>query len=237
MSGSFDGTSALVADFPVQSIPYPFTLTAWMKTTGNPTASFLFGITDAGANGINNYFAIRQTGTFITATQNSGGTIQSATSTTFVNTGTAWFFVAAVFRSDADREIYVNGVSEAQNTTAQVANPALSRIAVGANQTLIQLEPYTGLVADPNLFSWGLSPDEVADLAAGSPPDQGRSFRWKLETGFQLNSDRGMSLTPGAGIPTIDPDQPYILDPSPLPLRIPPVLQGGFWYPYHRRRA
>ena len=108
----FNGTNQYIERVNNLTTAYPFTMSAWVKSS---TTAGVHGIMSfARSTATNIMYNIEHTGTTIRS--NAQNTVaRYANATTALNT-TQWFLVTAVYSTATSRTIYVNGVSEGTNT-------------------------------------------------------------------------------------------------------------------------
>ena len=131
-SQSFDGTNDYIDDdiatFPIST--YPFTLTCWcsIDTEGN---NGLVWIGDKDATNIQYQIrTISDSGLKFRVSARDGSSPANGDSTNTFSLDT-WYYVTGVFRSATDRELFVNGVSEATNTSTITPTASFDRISIG----------------------------------------------------------------------------------------------------------
>lgn len=142
----------------------PFTVSAWCRVTTLATNQFIASIGEGGS--VNNYHGIRfSSGNKAEAfSRDTGNGI--ATGTTTITTGVS-YHVCGVFASTTSRSIYLNGTSEATNTTTiSITSADTTAIASRPNGGL----PWNGVIWDVAFWDVALSTPEVAALAKGFSP-------------------------------------------------------------------
>lgn len=141
----------------------PFTISLWVKTisTENDGLAYL-GNGAAGSE----YYVLRMTnGKALVNARNT--TEVTGTGVTTINND-SWHHLAAVYASDTDRRLYVDGVLDGSSTT--LVNPVtLTRFGIGAltrNTPYNPADLFTGLIDDVQLYSGALSTGDIAFLRA-----------------------------------------------------------------------
>lgn len=115
----FNGTNQYIQRATNLVTAYPFTMSTWMKSD---TTTWLHGVMSfARSTSTNRMRNIEHNGT--TIRQNAQNTTATYTNAATTLNTSAWFLVTAVFNSNTDRIIYVNGVLDGTNT----ANERYSR--------------------------------------------------------------------------------------------------------------
>jgi hypothetical protein len=80
----------------------------------------------------------------------------------------AWHLVTVVQRSKTDRELYVDGLSEATDTN-NAGTLTFDTASIGFLRTDWVADPFLGSIDDVRIYDYALSPAEISALAA-SPP-------------------------------------------------------------------
>ena len=89
-----------------------------------------------------------------------------AVSTTVLTTG-VWYHVAAVFTSDSSRTIYINGVAENTNTTAQSAMSGLNYTSMGYLAWTTNIQFLSGSIDEVAIFNTNLTAAQVLEIYNG----------------------------------------------------------------------
>jgi len=135
-------------------ITYPFTVSAWIKTTSTGTSTFASLTTSSNS-------------TLWTVGIKAGKARLIARNTTIYETlGTlniadnAWHHIVAVFESPALRRLYVDGTLDGTDTNS-VAIGAITRFAVGRVDRPTPVEPFPGSLDDIRLHRGALTPEQI----------------------------------------------------------------------------
>lgn len=145
---------------------FPFTVTGWINSRSDTANQFPIvfcrSTSDEGQFSIR--FAGNVAGDTITCRQegDAGGAVGESSFTGYV--ANQWYAVAAVFRSNNYRLIYVNGVAGTENTTS-VTTPSVDRFAIGRFDRLNPAVPLDGLIDDVMIYSRELLQAEIRLLA------------------------------------------------------------------------
>lgn len=161
----------------VDSVPitvYPYTLSAWVKTTSVSVAIVWVGTSSAPDNWIT--LSINSSG-FATA-QSRNTTTRFATSTTKINDG-LWHHVAGVYSGPNSRKIFIDGVEENENT--ENSTPTFNRLTVGRLDDSSPGNHMDGTISDVRVYDTDLSDADVALLSGGNEPSTATVFQWKLD--------------------------------------------------------
>lgn len=167
MARLFDGsddylTKAAAIFSGVSASEYYITLAAWVRPD-NRHNGVIMGADDGSTN--NERFSIWTRSGYISL-RYLGSYIETG-STVYSNSNTTWFHVAGVFEYD-NRVLYVNGASEATNTTnTSLDMSGADNFYIGRDRTGKYWE---GAIAEAAAYSVSLSASEVASLAAGVSP-------------------------------------------------------------------
>ena len=167
MARLFDGsddylTKAAAIFSGVSASDYNITLAAWVRPD-NRHNGVIMGADDGSTNNErfsiwtrSGYFDLRYLGSYI----ETGSTVYS-------NSNTTWFHIAGVFEYD-NRILYVNGASEATNTTnTSLDMSGADNFYIGRDRTG---KYFDGAIAEAAAYSVSLSASEIASLAAGVSP-------------------------------------------------------------------
>ena len=141
---------------------YNITIAAWVRPEDRHVG-VIIGADDGSTNderfniwSNTGYFALRYRGSYI-----------STGSTFYSNSNTTWFHIAGVFEYD-NRILYVNGASEATNTTnISMDMSGADTFYIGRDRTG---KYFDGAIAEAAAYSVALSASEIASLAAGVSP-------------------------------------------------------------------
>ena len=149
---------------------YPMTLAAFCKfnDTGTNRSILAFGRT---VTPFHRQVIFRTNGNRFSA-QSVGASSQQANSNIH-STTTAIQHVCGVFASETSREIFVDGASEATQTTSTTLND-LDQPAVGARNVGSFGLFWDGMIAEAGIWTAALTAEEVASLAAGMTCDKVR---------------------------------------------------------------
>ncbi len=159
----FNGTTQYIQRATNLVTAYPFTMSTWMKSD---TTAWLHGVVSfARSTSTNRMRNIEHNGTTIRQTaQNTTATYTNAA--TALNT-TEWFLVTAVFNSNTDRDIYINGIYDWTNTTNETYNSnASNRLNIWRLADSSPTNYYDGCVDDVRFYSTALTSGQVYTLYA-----------------------------------------------------------------------
>ena len=161
----FSGAGDLAFTAPVTA--FPFTMAAWVNLDVLGANQEVVSISDESANTA--WELLVKTDNRVVARQRGSAVLRDATSSGTLSTGT-WYHVAAVFVSDADRSVYLNGTA-VQNT---VSAPALSGIDIGRIGTLRILSTdynrIDGYIDDVRIYDTALDSTAINDIYDEGPP-------------------------------------------------------------------
>lgn len=185
MARDFSSTIRLIGvvptTFPVTA--WPITMGAWIKNDN--TNATVFAVADASTS--DDWILIGTRGLIseMKCDVKTAGSATAILGTTAIATAD-WSHIALVVRGDADREIYLNGVSEGMVTTPSKAFPNnLDRIGVGGIPDTAFIDAGgSHYISDVALWDTDLSVSELLALTAGASPQTIR--RGSLKTHVPL---------------------------------------------------
>jgi hypothetical protein len=182
----FDGSDD-VARVVLSAPTMPFSISCWALTRSDSLNQFALAFCRSAAD--DGQFSIRFAGNVagdpITCRQegDAGGAVGEATFSGFLPN--QWYHVAAIFRSNTYRQIYVNGVAGTESTTS-ITTPSVNRFAIGRFDRLNPAVPLNGQVDDARVYSRELTESEIRLLA--SRPGIGLRQEQHRQTFYQFPS-------------------------------------------------
>jgi hypothetical protein len=151
---------------------YPCTIAAWCRPTNTGTDAIICSI-NKGTSAFNRLVLLRGADDRFRA-QDFGTANLVAVGTTAVAANTT-YHAAAVFTNNVSRDIFVNGVNEANNSASQADAINASEILIGARRGPAGAGLYfQGQVAEVGIWNIALTTAEVASLAKGMTCDKVR---------------------------------------------------------------
>lgn len=144
---------------------YPFTLTGFFRTDN--VSGRIIALVDKSAENVYYDMSINSSGNARIQARNGGAENFGVSSDTF-NDGEKHSF-AAIFASATDRELYVDGISVATDTTSVAFNPAVDRISIGYLGRNTPASYYEDDIFDLIIYNRVLAPKEIAQMALGVP--------------------------------------------------------------------
>jgi hypothetical protein len=181
---NFDGTNQVQVNNPVIT-DYPFTLECWAKVDAIGSIQSFMSLNNSSSQyfelGIGVGGAIRVVARNTTAFANAGG------SAIAINT---WYHVAAVFISDSDRKLYVNGVEQSLGAITGVTFFTPARLLFGLTRTSSPIYYLTGGIDDARLWNTARTEAEIQanmnqELIGN---ETGLVGYWKLDEGNGLTA-------------------------------------------------
>lgn len=163
---------AFSGSLPSAPIPEPLTMAAWYRPTTTNGNTIIFCATTNEASGVTGRRLIAVIG----ASGFSGQLYADATDvgTRLIGPSVSpgvWIHVAAVFVSNTERYLYLNGSPVATNTTAPATAFSCNRLLVGARWDGSAYGQFAdGRVAEACLWKVALSAGQISSLAAGKDP-------------------------------------------------------------------
>ena len=126
---NFNGTDDYIEAGSALATAYPFTLSAWFKTS-NTTAGdrIIFSLVDKDVENVKYAIGIDDTHHATIKASNTG--IAGAYSTNTVNDG-KWHHISGVFNSSTDKKLYLDGQFQASLTTSIASSTAVDRWCIG----------------------------------------------------------------------------------------------------------
>ena len=161
---SFDGNDHLYRNTGLVSV-FPFTIAAWFKTSTTPAATMT--IMSVGDKDIFNKlvgFGVSTTGKLLIYNYNS--TFLSATSVASFNDGN-WHLAVAVFNSNTDKRLYVDGALVATLSTSCLVPAGIDNITIGKLARYVTDGYFTGNIDQSDIWSKALTGTEIAALYNG----------------------------------------------------------------------
>lgn len=166
MARSFNGTSDYIEHATAVVTVEPMTFACWFNANNFTAINSLISIGSVTSNDRWNLRTASTTGavTAFAASETSG----SATSTSNPTTG-SWHHACAVFASETDRRVFLNGGSKGTNATSVAAvNPDVTTI--GARYaSAVRGAFWPGLMAEPVIWNVALTDAEVLLLPLYAP--------------------------------------------------------------------
>ncbi len=189
---TFNGTSSYLENTTQVVSNFPFSISAWVKTTASSTQT-VAGIFVSGSS--NQHYRITISGTGMPTIEASNTTNRTAASTTAINDG-EWHHVVGVFASSTSRTLYVDGVSKATSATAATFTASINRFAVGRNSNSAPGSYFNGNIDEVSLWNVALGLAEVTTVYnSGSPSviagTAGLVSSWRLGDGSSDDLDAG----------------------------------------------
>ncbi|AJY76843.1 LamG domain-containing protein [Paenibacillus beijingensis] len=159
----FDGMDDVVRRDTASVSGYPFTLSAWVKTTSSANSTIQF---------LGNGTAFDQ---YVRIGMNSVGKafldLRNGSSTTIFSSGPVnngqWHLITGVFENATSSKLYVDGVLQAALTNA-VALPALNRMSAGALDRSVPSDRFAGAIDDVKLYTSALNASQIMALYNGN---------------------------------------------------------------------
>lgn len=161
----FDGSNDFIA------IPYlvsfPFTLSCWVQSRTVAADQYVFSLASSSSNGPNFALVLAggQTGDPIWAVHEPNtGTAPARSSSAGAYVVNEWYHLAGVFLSSSFRQLYVNGIAQAANTSL-IGATTVDRMSIGNLNRLSPAAHLNGLASDASVYDRALSPNEIRLLA------------------------------------------------------------------------
>ena len=147
------------------STTLPLTFAAWARQTAAGALQAILSIADS-ASGVR--FALLSTGTHTIQATHSDGTTTGSATTTATGTINVWMHAAAVFNTNADRTVYLDGGNGVNNTTSVTGSMAACNVTqIGRRRAVTY---WDGDIAEAGIWSVALDASEIAALGKGVSP-------------------------------------------------------------------
>ena len=192
----------------------PVSLSAWFRTTENAAERCVLSIADIDTTA---YLSLTRYADDLRATSwngSSGGHGNLADSIS-INT---WYHGLAVFVTDTDRRVYLDGVRGTDSTT-DVAVGSFDTVRIGITADSTPFGPWSGYIAEAGIWNVALTDADALVLAAGYRPTFVKPESLQLYVPLVRDNDEdligGLSLSAN-GTPTIADHPPiyYSIPPS-----------------------
>lgn len=199
MAYDFNGTSDYMEATAGAVTAVPLTLAAWFYTSTAANPSIMSVAASAGGHRWSLVAAGAVAGDPIRAFTESGGTTNSADTTSGWSNNT-WTHACAVFSANNNRRAYINGGSEGTNTTTRTPTAGLiDRTTIGSSYTSAGARAsFPGRVAEACVWNAALTIPEIEALARGVRPSLIRPQNLVFYTPIvreAIDISRGLSLT------------------------------------------
>lgn len=158
----FDGVNDYVQLTTGLSLAYPFTMSTRVRTSSTAINGGILSLAQSTATNVM-YNIEHNNATPRVKTQNT--TARLANGTTAMNT-TDWFLITAVYNTNTDRDIYVNGLYEAQNANNVTYNTNVNRFEMGRFADSTPTNYFSGCVDDVRIYRNALSSGQIYSLYA-----------------------------------------------------------------------
>lgn len=172
MAYSFNGSTQYLntASAPVST--YPMTLACWFypnNTTADHTLVSINGTSTL------SYFQLQAAGSVagdpVRAVNFDGSAFVSIAASTSGFSSSTWTHAAGVFSANNSRTVYLNGGSNATDTTV-VNPPSIVRLSIGVISWNTPVNYANGRIAEVGVWNVALTAEEVASLAKGMSCDK-----------------------------------------------------------------
>ncbi|MBV6644502.1 MAG: fibronectin type III domain-containing protein [Cyclobacteriaceae bacterium] len=161
---NFDGNDKVTMSDPsFFDFGYPFTMSAWVRTTGPGGRVFLF-LGDKGRNDV--WYALRTsfgTSGKVRIEARRINSSASLNSNTVIQDG-EWHLVTGVFESATRHDLYVDGVFDSSLNSGINFRSSINRFSAGALDRQSTADRYEGDLDDVRFYDRALSPAEVQNL-------------------------------------------------------------------------
>lgn len=179
----FSGSSQYLSNNSQVVADYPFTLEAWVKTTGYGTIAALTDSSSSGATAVYYSITVQNPTGQARLSVDDNTTANGFNSTTAINDGN-WHHVAGVLHSATLREIYVDGKLENSSTASVSYNTNIDSIIVGCNPTVVDC--LAGTIDEVRVYNYACTPAQIIeDMNGGHPiggsPVGSQVGYWKLD--------------------------------------------------------
>jgi len=147
-------------------------------------------------------YADTSVGAFVSkdGTTHSSFSADARSSTGVYSTGT-WVHVAAVLTPSTSIELFIDGVSEATDSTTVPGSLHDSTADIGIGANGVGAAPFNGKIADVRIYDAALTSTNIADIIAGNSFDETNLVGWWLRNTDDLDDYAAVphDATEGAG--------------------------------------
>ncbi len=149
----------------------PFTFSAWVKTNNAGVNAILI----QGNNANDTKVGIEVNGTNAHLRYQGTSSNENFAGTSVIN-DSEWHHIVGVFKSASDRELFVDGVSEATNTNT-LALPTFNNLNIGFQEDQSPGNYFDGSIDDVRIYNRALSAGEIARMYNAGATSLGVSKR------------------------------------------------------------
>jgi len=154
--------------FPIRS--YPFTISIRVKPNAVQTGQALIMLPDSVANVRFGLSVTDSSGLKATVNaRNTGDVILNGTTNLSTN-GDRWYSIIGVFRGNTDRELFLDGASEAIGTGNAPFNTNVDRLSIGRYDRASPIQSFPGDISECAIYNTELTDGEIKGLADGVDP-------------------------------------------------------------------
>lgn len=155
----FTGADKLVRSSGSPVSGYPFTMSAWVKTTSNSYMTIAY----LGKSTVNDVLFALNINNGVPQINARNTVTQSSQATTAVNDGN-WHLVTGVFESPTSHKIYVDSTLEAEQVNSVNYNAGINRFSAGALDRALIANPFTGMLDEVRLYDRAIDLGEISLL-------------------------------------------------------------------------
>jgi hypothetical protein len=182
---NFDGSSAYVEDSTTPISAYPFTLSAWAKTTATSDTITILGLHDINDTDRYQLIWINCNASCIAeaiSRENVSSPVIAA-GTTNLGDGN-WHHVVGTFANSSDRKIYVDGVQEGTNRNTEAFDAAIDNATAGVRRGSTLSKYFDGEIDQVRIYNYARTPAQIVwEFNQGAPFGW-----WKLDDGVTGDS-------------------------------------------------
>ncbi|RJQ38957.1 LamG domain-containing protein, partial [Candidatus Microgenomates bacterium] len=186
---NFDGTDDYISGDATLITSYPFTMSAWVKTTDLNVNHYVFVISTSGANGP--LYGLQLNNTTGEASSTLANESWGGVSGLNNIIDGKWHYLAAVFNSNTDRTFYVDGIYQGTDTTNITFASNVNKWAVGTRPNSLGTYMH-GDVDEAKIYNYARSAKQILeDMEGGHPAVGGTRSSAIAEWDF----DEGQGIT------------------------------------------
>lgn len=176
----------------------PLTISAWVKLDNITSVGGIVSIEGNVTASTNTGFGLVQVNGEIWAFAQESSTFDKAVNTSALAPN-VWYHVCGVFRSNTDRQIYINGIGEGSNSTNLTPDVNfVDNIVLGNRAQTVNDQPFAGNIADCRIYDDALTPRQVSDLYNGLDLRNNLVGQWLINADdtldHSINSNNGKNI-------------------------------------------
>lgn len=158
---------------------YPFTIALWARPIDLSTTGFLYHFANSSESAEDFSALIRDNGNIVIRSRD--GQVHDAVAQAFASVN-IWYHIVGVYRTSIDRELYIQGISEATSTTLSTPQ-SIDAGRLGYSGDLSPSNPFSGLLDDIRIYDFGFQAAEASALFRESSAGYPHALNWQRTRG------------------------------------------------------